>query len=136
MSGLKECYAAFERLKANKPKVDTYKNIDPASVTPAIVSKEAGLDAGYLKRSRSNHQPLITLINAYKNNAETTKSVRKRDIEALKEAKTTAETAQEALQNELEAALGRELLLVRQLKKLEDEKKELLQQLNSNVVSL
>lgn len=136
MSGLDECYAAFERLKANKPNVDAYKNIDPASITPAIVSKEAGLDAGYLKRSRSNHQPLITLINAYKNDAESTKDVKKRDIKALREAKTTAETAQQALQQNLEAALGRELLLVRQLKELERERNELLQQLNSNVVKL
>lgn len=66
MGGLDKCLEAFERLKINEPFNSKYKDLPRERLTPAIVSKEAGFDAGYLKNSRYSHKALIILINDFR----------------------------------------------------------------------
>ncbi|HDZ8895883.1 TPA: hypothetical protein RUX41_002226 [Aeromonas dhakensis] len=124
-NGLEKCYAAFQRLKEGKPELAKYKNLAPSAITLSVVSQEAGLDAGYLKPKREKHQPLITLINAFKNEIESPSLIRKRKYENMKIAKELGEEKCKSLKIQLDAALGRELLLVRQLQRLEEEIEEL-----------
>lgn len=133
-NGLEKCYAAFQRLKEGKPEIDKYKNLAPSAITLSVVSQEAGLDAGYLKPKREKHQPLITLINAFKNEIESPSSIRKRNFESIKMAKELGKEENKSLKMQLDAALGRELLLVRQLQHLEEEIRELKKELNTNVL--
>lgn len=133
-NGLEKCYAALQRLKEGKPELAKYKNLAPSAITLSVVSQEAGLDAGYLKPKREKHQPLITLINAYKNEIESPRTIKKRKLESIKLAKDLGEEEIKSLKMQLDAALGRELLLVRQLQKLEEKIEELKKDLNTNIL--
>jgi hypothetical protein len=124
-NGLDKCFEAFERLKANTPNTEKFKNMAPSAITLSIVSQEAGFDPGYLKKGRETHQPLVSLINAYKIQSESTSVLRKRNFETIKVENKTLSNENELLKAQLEAALGRELLLVRQLKIMEIEIKRL-----------
>lgn len=133
-SGLEKCYAAFQRLKEGKPQLVKYKNLAPSAITLSVVSQEAGLDAGYLKPKREKHQPLITLINAFKNEIEPPSLIRKRKFESMKMAKELGEEESKSLKMQLDAALGRELLLVRQLQRLEEEIEKLKKEINIKTI--
>lgn len=65
-NGLAKCYEAFERLKAGKPVVASHVDLPHTKITAGIVSFEAGLDRGYLKKSRPSHMPLIAQIEAFR----------------------------------------------------------------------
>ena len=64
-SGLDQCVEAFDRLKAGQPRVIEHIGIAKSKITAGIVSVEAGFDRGYLKKARSAHAPLISMIEAF-----------------------------------------------------------------------
>ena len=59
---LKDCWDAFERLKKGMP---NNKEFLGETITNSLVSKEAGLDAGYVKNARSSHKELVDAIVEY-----------------------------------------------------------------------
>lgn len=132
-NGLQKCFDAFERLKKGSAIIDKFRNLSPSKITPSIVSQEAGMDAGYLKKSRSSHAFLIAMINAYKLEHEPEQSIRRRQIETVRAAREMAEIDNKSLNKQLDAALGRELLLIRQIYSLEQKIAELEEMMNANV---
>lgn len=134
-SGLQKCIDAFERLKEGKPNDEKFKHLSPKQITPSIVSQEAGLDAGYLKKSRGNHQPIITLINAFRLSEEPESMIRKRDYEKMKADKDTLVLENESLVKQRDQALSRELLLIRKLGLMEKELLELRTSMGQNVMA-
>lgn len=123
--GIELCKEAFERIKRGEARVERFKGIAQENVTASIVSQEAGFDSGYLKGSRAAHQPLISLINAYKS-AAPSETLSKSEAVRREKAKTdNAKSLQSTAESLLYDALGRELALVRRLKELEKEVAEL-----------
>ena len=59
---LKDCWDAFERLKKGMP---NNKEFLGETITNSLVSKEAGLDAGYVKNARPSHKELVDAIVEY-----------------------------------------------------------------------
>ncbi|ELB2861406.1 hypothetical protein QNE90_001009 [Vibrio alginolyticus] len=119
--GIELCKEAFERIKRGEARVEKFKGIPQEKVTPSVISQEAGFDSGYLKRARATHQPLISLIDAYRSAASSetlskSEAVRREKVKTDK-AKSLQSTAETLLQD----ALARELVLVRRLKELEKE---------------
>lgn len=128
---LKDCYEAFERLKAGKGTKDGCIGLAPESITPARVSVEAGHDAGYLKKSREQHTGIISAILTYQNeNTSTTLSkaeIKRRSDQRVKK----AEAELKLTKQRLEDSLARELKLVARIRELEEDLHK-----QSNVVSL
>jgi hypothetical protein len=123
--GLERCEQAFLRLKNRKPEHQEFKG---QLITPSLVSKEAGFDAGYLKFSRSAHRSLLNQIDIHKNNhksggLQTKVASLERDIKKLKIDK-------EQYKKQRDDSLIRELILFEQLSQLQDRKK------NHNIFSL
>jgi hypothetical protein len=118
-NGLQACVEAFERLKQGNPSNHKHLGLHRAKITAGVVSYEAGLDRGYLKRSRANHVPLLLLIKSYANDkpspTEQKNQVVKASEKKVQEHKNNTDLA-EAL---LHKALSRELLLVSKIKELE-----------------
>lgn len=128
--GIKKCFEAFDRLKKGKPNIAKFNHIARSQITPSIVSQEAGFDSGYLKMSRVSHQPIISLINDYKNSHESPQEVRSRELQKAEKDRDEALMERDNMESQLHNALGRELLLVRALKECEKKVKELESKLN------
>ncbi|EMO2020398.1 TPA: hypothetical protein ACGXEA_003362 [Pseudomonas aeruginosa] len=64
--GLGTCEEALERILTGKPVVPAHVGLDLSKLTASIVSREAGFDRGYLKKSRSAHLPLLARIEAFR----------------------------------------------------------------------
>lgn len=112
---LKDCWDAFERLKKGIP---NNKEFLGEPITNSLVSKEAGLDAGYVKNARPSHKELVDAIVEYnKVNVETNL---KKTIEALKFKLKVEEEKSEMLKKERDEAYKREILLFDKLIKLEE----------------
>ncbi|MFA0718750.1 hypothetical protein AB4622_22430 [Vibrio splendidus] len=118
--GLGACVEAFERLKVNMPNNTEFKGFQPEQITPSVVSQEAGFDKGYLKKSRTNHMPLIALIEEWRRNGGSSLS----NAEAIRRERDKASRyrAERDEANERYAeALGRELRLIKKIRELEAE---------------
>lgn len=120
-AGLQKCFEALERIKANKPIVSKFINLPRNKVTAAVVSQEAGFDSGYLKKNRSQHQEIISLIESFKHeDGGSTLSVREKiDREKRKTDRLQAKLDQ--VENKLNMALAREILLLDQIDRMEQE---------------
>lgn len=119
--GLEKCFEALERIKKNKPNVIQFVDLPRNKVTPAIISKEAGFDSGYLKRKRPQHHEIISLIESYKY-SDTGGTLTNR--EQLEREKRKSKRLQELLketEGKLYNALARELLLLDQIDHMEQE---------------
>lgn len=117
---LKDCYEAFDRLKAGKGTKDGCIGIAPDSITPARVSVEAGHDAGYLKKNREKHLGIISAILNYKNN-NTSTTLSKAEIKRRSDERLGRVEAELKLTKQrLEDSLARELKLVARLRELEE----------------
>lgn len=111
---LKDCWDAFERLKKGIP---NNKEFLGETITNSLVSKEAGLDAGYVKNARPSHKELVDAIVEY--NKEITEGNLEKKIESL-ELKLEAEKEKsKKLKKERDEAFEREILLFDKLIKLE-----------------
>lgn len=64
--GLIACEEALQRLLDGKPVVPAHVGLDLSKLTASIVSREAGFDRGYLKKSRSTHLSLLARIEAFR----------------------------------------------------------------------
>lgn len=97
-----ECEKAFERIKKG---VFIHEESKFKKITPALISIEAGLDKGYLKRNRINHQILIKQIDDFeKSKAATLSAHYKEQLKISKyqiEIKKYKELYEEALIREL-----------------------------------
>lgn len=118
-NGLDDCIEAFERLKAGNPIKAEYIGLKRSEFTAAKVSWEAGLDRGYLKKSRQKHKEIIRNIEAYSKGISSTEEeleqvIQKADKD-VNEAKKQANSSKELL----DLALARELILVSKIKELE-----------------
>lgn len=111
---LKDCWDAFERLKKGMP---NNKEFLGETITNSLVSKEAGLDAGYVKNARPSHKELVDAIVEY--NKKTIEGNLEKKIESL-ELKLKAEKERsKKLKKERDEAFEREILLFDKLIKLE-----------------
>ncbi|WP_076416854.1 hypothetical protein [Shewanella sp. UCD-KL12] len=120
-TGLEKCFEALDRIKANKPIEPKFVDLPKHKVTAAVISQEAGFDSGYLKKKRLQHQPILSLIGAYKSSDtgctlsvhERTKR-EKRKVESLR-------VQLDLTENKLHNALAREVLLLDQIDNMERE---------------
>jgi len=129
--GLKRCYDAFERLKKGEPEHEQFKGLPQDKITNSIVSQEAGFDGGYLKASRGQHRPLISLITLHVKEHQGT-TIGKQEAINRQKTKAKKATASEAkMKQQLDDALGRELQLYRRLKEVEGELAELKQKVEA-----
>ena len=112
---LKDCWDAFERLKKGMP---NNKEFLGETITNSLVSKEAGLDAGYVKNARPSHTDLVDAIVEY--NKKIIEGNLEKKIESL-ELKLKAEKEKsKKLKKERNEAFEREVLLFDKLIKLEE----------------
>lgn len=118
-NGLDACIEAFERLKEGEPNNPKHIGLHRSKFTAGIVSFEAGLDRGYLKRARTNHAALISLIESHANEAPSATDektqIEKKLNNKIQEYKNNKDVAEQLLYQ----SLGRELLLVSKIKELE-----------------
>lgn len=119
--GLVSCYEAFDRLKANKAINENFKGIAQNKITNSIVSQEAGFGGGYLKNSRVQHQPLISMISLHVRDNENATMGKGAAIKREKDKAHKAKLELDSVKEKLEASLGRELQLYYSLKKVENE---------------
>jgi hypothetical protein len=134
-SGLTRCYEAFQRLKDGKPEMEIklkdetlkikYDGLPQNKITPSVVSQEAGWGGGYLKASRTQHQPLISMIEVHVKDHKNTTIGKGAAIKLEKNKTKSAKDSESVMQLKLEASLGRELQLYHNLKKVEKELAEL-----------
>lgn len=129
--GLTKCYAAFERLKVGKPFVAAHVGLDGTKVTAGIVSFEAGLDRGYLKKLRPSHMPLIAQIEAYRKSFGTAEASKAMQIKRANDKVDKARLELEIVQEQLYQVMTQNLQLVERVRSLEAQLKQL-----SNVTKL
>jgi hypothetical protein len=123
---LEKCYDAFDRLKEGKGTHEKCIGLSLADITFSRISQEAGHDAGYLKKKREQHKPLLSMLTLFL--AELPKDLTTGKGVLLQRQKDKAKVAtnEAALMKEkLEASLGRELHLYHTLKAREKELVEL-----------
>lgn len=130
-NGLAKCYEAFERLKAGKPFVAAHVGLDGTKITAGIVSFEAGLDRGYLKKNRSSHMPLIAQIEAYRKSFGTAQASKAMQIKRANDKVDTARRELEVVREQLYQVMTQNLQLVERVRTLEAQLKQL-----SNVSTL
>lgn len=118
-SGVLLCEQAFERLKTGKPKVLLYNGYQLDSITPSLVSQEAGFDPGYLKNSRENHRALIHEISQFKTREGLRTPEGKKRILILNAKVETKNQQINKYEKLYKDALSREVVLVARLAELE-----------------
>ena len=120
-TGLDKCFEALGRIKANNPLESKFVDLPRNKVTAAVISQEAGFDSGYLKKKRPQHQPIISLIESYRSSdTGSTLSVRE-SIEREKRKAESFRTRLKLAEIKLHNALARELLLIDQIDRMEQE---------------
>ncbi|HAS3611739.1 hypothetical protein [Vibrio cholerae] len=120
-TGLEKCLDALERIKKNTPNLNKFADLPRNKVTAAVISQEAGFDSGYLKKKRPQHQEIISLIESYRHSdTGSTLSVREK-IEREKRKTERLQARLEQAEDKLNKALARELLLLDQIDRMEQE---------------
>ena len=109
------CEKAFQRLVDGNP-----NNLDflGQTITAALVSKEAGLDPGYLKRSRLSHKYLIEKIDNHKKQQQ--QGGLKSKNRVLEEKLKAAKNLTESYKKQRDTFLTSAILLKEQVFKLEN----------------
>ena len=112
----KACVKAFENIKRGIYQDETHRG---QPITPALVSKEAGLTKSYLHRKRKSHRLLVAEIDQYNK----TQPIAERGSSNAKLKADLEEMEKDCLSyKELyEQALARELILFKQVCELEKE---------------
>jgi len=110
--GLLLCEQAFERLSAGKPQKLLITDYKIYRITAAIVSKEAGFDAGYLKKSRVNHRQLLLEISQFNANQQTCTGRDKKQILDLSGQLENKKKQVGNFENLYTETLARELILL------------------------
>ena len=118
MNGIDRCLEAFERLKKNAP---LKKELANREITSSLVSEEAGLDRGYLKKSRAAHLPLISLIESFRNSKNHRPKKTNVDIERERAKRRDADAKSAQFEQMIVKSLAREMRLANQIRKLEEE---------------
>lgn len=113
-AGLELCYQALERLVAGKPNNPEFRG---QKITGALVSKEAGFDAGYLKKKR--HPEIFEKIEVAQQNQSSLSGVTKAAIDKLEGQLVTQKKETERFKKISEEALARELRLLARVRELE-----------------
>ncbi|MEE1901376.1 hypothetical protein V0R39_02090 [Pseudomonas inefficax] len=124
-NGLARCYEAFERLKAGAPIIAAHVGLDGTKITAGIVSFEAGLDRGYLKKSRPSHMPLIAQIEAYRKSFGTGQASKALQIKRANDKVEKAKQELEVVQQQLYQVMAQNLQLVERVRILESQLKQL-----------
>jgi hypothetical protein len=124
-NGLTKCYEAFERLKLGKPIVAAHVDLDGTKITAGIVSFEAGLDRGYLKKNRPSHMPLIAQIEAYRKSFGSAQASKALQIKRANDKVEKARRELEVVQQHLYQVLTQNLQLVERVCALETQLKQL-----------
>lgn len=124
-NGLAKCYEAFERLKTGKPVVANHVDLPPSKITAGIVSFEAGLDRGYLKKTRLNHLPLIAQIEAYRKSFGSADASKAMQIKRANDKVDKARRELEIAQQQLYHVLAQNVQLVERVRSLEAQVKQL-----------
>lgn len=119
------CEQAFGRLTAGKPQRLLITDYKIYRITAAMVSKEAGFDAGYLKRSRINHRPLLLEISQFKAQEQTRTGCEQKKILDLSGLLQDEKNQVNNFETLYEEALARELVLVAKLVELESQIRKL-----------
>jgi len=137
---LQHCYDAFERLKLNNGTQEGCTGLPLNEITFSKISQEAGLDSGYLKKNRENHQPLLSILTLFQEDLKKSGTTMSKGaaIQREKDNLKVAKDEKKSAEIKLEASLGRELQLYHKLKEVEQENIELKKQLAqfSNVTHL
>ena len=110
MSAIDDYYAALERLKRGKPRVIKKSE----KISNSSVAREAGRTSGSIKNNR--HAELVAAI---------TLAAESQPVKAIDKIRSTADKAKEkadTYRQQYEAALGREVMLLRRLDELENNK--------------
>jgi len=118
-NGLAKCYEAFDRLKAGKPLVASHVDLPPSKLTAGIVSFEAGLDRGYLKKSRPSHLPLIAQIEAYRKSFGSADASKAMQIKRANDKVDKARRELEIARQQLYHVLTQNVQLVERVRSLE-----------------
>lgn len=111
--GIKKCEEALRRIEQGVFNIPKHR---AKKVTPAMVSKEAGLDAGFIKKNRELHQPLIDWINKLNGDQNTLekRTSKPRSPSSKKDKDTIA-----LLKERLNVAVSKELLMLDKIRELE-----------------
>lgn len=125
LTGLERCEAAFERLSVGVAVVPAHVGISPTKITRALVSKEAGLDAGYLKPKRLAHRPLIAKIDKFVENSADSGTSTAEEVRRAKKARRDAEDSRDLAESRYYRVLALNLALVERVKELESEVRKL-----------
>jgi hypothetical protein len=115
--GLLLCKQALERLVKQKPNIKKFIGV---TITPSVVSQEAGFGSGYLKKTR--HSDFIDKIADV--NKELEKSPTAVTQNKLNKAKNAEQKSRQTANNYkqmLEQALSREIHLLCRIRELEAE---------------
>lgn len=118
-NGLAKCYEAFDRLKAGKPVVASHVDLPPSKLTAGIVSFEAGLDRGYLKKSRPSHLPLIAQIEAYRKSFGSADASKAMQIKRANDKVDKARRELEIARQQLYHVMAQNVQLVERVRSLE-----------------
>ena len=118
-NGLAKCYEAFDRLKAGKPVVASHVDLPPSKLTAGIVSFDAGLDRGYLKKSRPSHLPLIAQIEAYRKSFGSADASKAMQIKRANDKVDKARRELEIARQQLYHVLAQNVQLVERVRSLE-----------------
>jgi hypothetical protein len=115
-SGLDLCQKAFDRLKAGKP---NNKKFIGMPITPSVVSQEAGWDAGYLKRDRIIHGPLIIEIDDFSKLQKSKLARLQSKLDKANSEKEQEKNKAESFEKKYKASLAREFMLTEKIFELE-----------------
>lgn len=116
---LQKCYEAFERLKQGQGTHERCIGLPLSEITFAKISLEAGHDAGYLKKKRPQHIPLLSLLNSFLDTLEPETNKVNAGIKQAQQKEKKLKAEIEDLTLKLEASLFRELRLFEKLKEIE-----------------
>jgi hypothetical protein len=121
--GVLACAEAFERLKLGAPQVAKHIDLPATQITAGVVSVEAGYDRGYLKKARTAHMGLISLIDAFRNEAKLAKHPNNATVPVTKMKIRVMEEELNLVKSQLYAVLTQNIQLVEKVRALELEAK-------------
>ncbi|KAA0982054.1 hypothetical protein FQ192_32520 [Pseudomonas sp. ANT_J12] len=118
--GLIVCEEALQRLVVGKPFLAEHVGLPLSKLTAGAVSREAGFDPGYLKKSRKLHLPLIAKIQSLREESSNNPKSSNADRVAYLEAKLAVIEVRLVKANELcDKVLTQNLQLWERVRKLE-----------------
>jgi hypothetical protein len=117
--GISKCREALGRIEKGIFNISKHRG---KRITPALVSKEAGLDAGFIKKGRELHKPLMDWISRLNGDNDT------QDISTTKPKAVSSKKHKETiamLKERLSVSVSKEILLLETIRELEARVKKL-----------